>query len=358
LVGSVPDRWVDETGHDPNPYHFHTFDWAKFEGGLNEKFLVEMRYAQAAPGGFKLTDAKRLLHPVEFTSDIDTEWLIAVASKNPLEGKGRTDFKHPAFEAAYEKSHAAVVDFAHYYDNPYLYRSMVQMGERIRDDEKLLTLARWVMDNARSNSADRGAAICVFGYQALEKREMETAKNTLDSIRDYIRETSEENKNPHVLRWRLSLTFLAGKISELLGERANAANWYHAVLEHNWRSFSPILATKTISACFFEGRIHLADGNMEQAKACFARGIEEALAAVKGDMKDIIGNPEQPISFGLTELAEVIDMGSQCANAIANLHLWKRDSGLFWKHVDVKRFGLVSWALDLQRENERLRGLR
>ncbi len=60
--------------------------------------------------------------------------------------------------------------------------------------------------------------------------------------------------------------------------------------------------------------------------------------------------------FYLQELAEVIDMGSQRANAIAHFHLWARDPGLFWRQVDIKRFGLASWARDLERENKRLRG--
>ena len=348
LVASVPDRWT-------NAGHFQVFDWAKLENGLNQHFFVEMRYAQTAPGGFRLTDASRSLRPVQLDAVIDTEWLIAVACKSPLEGRGRGDFKHPGFQASFEKSGAAVVDFAHTYDNPYLYRTMVQMGERIRHDLKLATLAHWVIMNARRDSADRGAAICVFGYQVLEKREITMAARVLDFITDYIGATSDEQKNPHVLRWRLSLTFLAGRVCELMGDRDRAANWYHAVTDCKWRDFSPLLATKTVAACFFEGRIRLADGSIEQAKSCFAQGLDQALAAVKGDLNDVVGNPEQPIPFGLTELAEVIDMGSQCANAIAHSPLWKRDPGLFWKHVDIKRFGLASWAIELEQENQSLR---
>jgi hypothetical protein len=151
------------------------------------------------------------------------------------------------------------------------------------------------------------------------------------------------------------LAFLAGRLCELSGDREKAAHWYHAVPTYDWRNFSPILATKTVAACFFEGRIHLSAGDLDQAKACFSRGLAESLAALKGNLNDVVGNPEQPIPFGLTELAEVIDMGSQCANAIANLPLWNRDPGLFWRQVDVKRFGLASWAKDLERENQELR---
>jgi SAM-dependent methyltransferase len=359
LVASVPDRLVtnvpDETGNNPNPYHLHAYDWAKLEKGLNRHFFVEMRYAQTAPGGFKLTGAGRSLRPVPLDANIDTEWLIAVACKNPLEGCGRNDFKHPGFQASFEKSGAAIVDFARTYDNPYLYRPMVQMGERIRHDLKLATLAHWVTVNARADSADRGAAICVLGYQVLAKREIKMAPKILAFVADYLRVTADEPTNPHVLRWRLSLTFLAGRVCELMGDRKNAANWYHAVAGCKWRDFSPLLATKAVAACFFEGRIWLADGDIEQAKSCFAQGLAEALAALKGDLKDVLGNPEQPIPFGLTELAEVIDMGSQCANAVAHSELWKRDPGLFWKQVDIKRFGLASWALELEQENQRLR---
>jgi 2-polyprenyl-3-methyl-5-hydroxy-6-metoxy-1,4-benzoquinol methylase len=347
LIVSVPDRWVDRT-------NMHMFDWATLETSLNRHFFLEMRYAQTAPGGLLFTDAPRSLRAVQLDAVTDTEWLIAVACKSPLEGAGY-DFKHPEFQASFEKSGAAIVDFARTYDNPYLYRAMVQMGERVRHDLKLATLAYWVITNARADSADRGAAICVFGYQVLEKRETGMAPRVLEFVEDYLRVTAGEQKNAHVLRWRLSLSFLAGRLCELLGDRERAARWYHSVPECGWRSFSPVLATKTIAACFFEGRIHLAEGDIDQAKSCFARGLEEALAALRGDVNDIVGNPEQPIPFGLTELAEVIDMGSQCANAIARLPLWKRDPGLFWKHVDVKRFGLASWAKELERENQELR---
>jgi len=189
----------------------------------------------------------------------------------------------------------------------------------------------------------------------LAKREIRMAVKVLALIADYLRVTSGEQKNRHVPRWRLSLTFLAGRLCELTGDRDQAANWYHSVRDCNWRDFSPVLATKAVAACFFEGRIRLADGDIEQARSCFAHGLGEALAALKGDLNDIVGHPEQPIPFGLTELAEVIDMGSQCANAIAHLPWWKRDPGLFWKHVDIKRFGLASWAMELEQENQKLR---
>jgi hypothetical protein len=83
--------------------------------------------------------------------------------------------------------------------------------------------------------------------------------------------------------------------------------------------------------------------------------VDVALEAAGGDHLRELGSGEGLLPFYLPELAEVIDMGSQCANALANRHLWARNPGLFWRQVDVKRFGLASWAIDVARENARLR---
>ena len=80
-----------------------------------------------------------------------------------------------------------------------------------------------------------------------------------------------------------------------------------------------------------------------------------ALKAAAFPHDEQMGPADKPLSFYLTELAEVIDMGSQCTNAVAHFHLWQRDPGLFWRQVDVRRFGLASWARDLEQENQRLR---
>jgi ubiquinone/menaquinone biosynthesis C-methylase UbiE len=318
--------------------------WSKLEPALKEHFLIEMRYTHTAP---------RILHTIDLNSEVDSEWLIAVACRNPQEAANTADYKHPAFHASFEKSGAAVVDFAHGYDNPYLYRTMVQMGERIHNDLQLATLAHSVIVNARPDSADRGAAICVFGYQVLEHRELQIAPTVLRFICDYLTVTTPDHENRHITRWRVSLTFLAGRICEWTGDRHSAAVWYRAVTRSE--AFSPLLATKTVAASFFEARIHLAEADEEAAKCCFARGLDQALSAIKGNLNEVVGNPEQPIPFGLSELAEVIDMGSQCANALVYLPLWNRSPGLFWKQVDIKRFGLATWAKQLEQENQTLR---
>ncbi|MDC7785706.1 class I SAM-dependent methyltransferase [Rhodoplanes sp. TEM] len=356
LIASVPDRWADETGHDPNPYHFHVFDWQTLAGALNDDFIVEARYLQTAPGGVKLPAATRVLRRIELDADVEAEWVLVVASNNPFaaDEAACSRYSHPAFARALSASGAAVVDFGRGYDNPYLYRLLVQMGERLTDETKLTRLAEWVATYARVGSADQGAGLCVLGYRALEARSCDAARQIVERIQAYDQAAAADRTNPHVARWRVSLAFLAGRLSELTDERGAALDWYGRASEGDWRSFSPLLATKTVAAAFFAGRLCLADGDTVAAHRWFARGIAEAQSAAQSDFRSILGDPNEPIPFGLTELAEVIDMGSQCANAVTALALWQRDPGLFWRQVDIRRFGVASWARDVEKDNQRL----
>ncbi|MBR0711010.1 class I SAM-dependent methyltransferase [Bradyrhizobium liaoningense] len=357
LVASVPDRWSDETGSDPNPYHHHVFDWAKLREGLVEDFVVEARYTQTAPGGFKWQQAARRLVRVPLDSDVEGEWILVVASANPFARAEelRESFRHPAFADALSASGAAVLDFGGCYDNPWLYRTLVQVGERLDDAAVLGRLASWVADNARPDSADRGAALCVAGYRILERRRAQAAGELIGRIESYCRST-RHTTNPHVQRWRISLAFLAGCLCELSGTLDDALKWFSFAAELDWRSFSPILTTKTIAAAFHAARISLAFGDETGARSFFRIGFETALEAARSNPGDFAGSVDSPIPFGLVELAEVMDMGGQCAVAIATLPLWRRAPGAFWSRVDTRRFGLLAWNQALERENAYLRG--
>lgn len=325
--------------------------WEALIEALSDRFLPEKRYAQAAINHDGA--GPHALYPIAMDQPDMAEWMLVVASANPLMGAAhRDDYHHPAFG---QSARAAFVDFGAAYDNPYLYRSMVQMGERLGDDMKLARLAECVIEDSPPASADRGAAIAVLGYRVLEMRLPATVPAILPLIADYLDQPLDDDTSVHVRRWRISLAFLAGRLSELVGDRDAARRWYRDAAESDWARFSPLLATKAIAASFYEARICLADGELETARARFRKGVETALEAAAYPHSEQMGPADQPLSFYLQELAEVIDMGSQCANALANFSTWQRDPGLFWRQVDVRRFGLASWARDLERENERLR---
>lgn len=323
--------------------------WADLVAEAGDRFLPEARIVQQTQGG----------RPVLAKTDVDrpyeSDWMILIASANPLRGADDSaHFTHPAYPPrTTDGALPVVVDFAGSYDNPYLYRAMIQMGERLDDEGRLSDLAEHVILNARAGSADQGSAISVLGYRILEQRRAPLVPVLVGAIREFLDHAT--GNEPHVLRWRFSLMFLAGRLCEMAEARADAVDWYHATSTADWSAFSPLIATKSIGAAFFEGRLHLSDGDLPAAKACFQRGVATALAAAQASHLDALGDPERPVPFYLTELAEVLDMGSQCANAVANLPLWSRDPGTFWRTVDVRRFGLSNWARDLQRENEALR---
>jgi len=327
-------------------------NWAVFAEQMAERFLLETRYVQMPispdPAG------PSALAPIALDQDIAGHWFFLVASANPLMGEGHRDsYRHPAFSSALEPI-PQLVDFGAAYDNPYLYRAMVQMGERLSDDVKLARLAECVIEDSRPDSADRGAALAVLGYRVLEMRMLDAVPTLIALIKDYATPSGANDASPHVGRWRISLSFLAGRLSELVGDREAAKHWYDRASIGDWGAFSALLATKAVAACFYGARLRLAESDEEGALAGFRRGVDIALRAAAVPHAEQMGSPEQPLPFYLQELAEVIDMGSQCANAVAHFHLWPDQPGLFWRQVDVRRFGLASWARDLERENQRL----
>lgn len=317
-------------------------------------FIVESRYAQ--------NEAGRALYPVDLGTP-GSDWLILVACADPLDGASRRDgYVHPGFPAQGGHPQPELVDFTQAYDNPWLYRSMVQLGERIADQGKLAQLAECVIGDSQPASADRGAAIAVLGYRVLEMRMTGSVPAMLAHIDSYMAATAGTMcagaRTAHALRWRVSLAFLAGRLCELAEDRDGALRWFDAAAGEDWSAFSPILATKTVGACFFAGRLRLAQGDKAGAEARFRRGVAAGQRAAAADHTAQIGDPDHPLPFYFQELAEVIDMTAQCANALFHMPLWDRDPGLYWRQVDVRRFGLANWALDLERENDRLRRMR
>lgn len=346
--GRIVLGWRRSEGDNARPR-----DWAMLSDEVAQRFLPEARYVQI-PVDADPTGAHALF-PIALDNPASTDWMMIVAAANPLMGAGQPErYNHPAYPNT-DGPMPALVDFGAAYDNPWLYRSMVQMGERLADDVKLARLAECVIEDSREDSADRGAAIAVLGYRVLEMRRGDLAEAVLPLIAAYVDRPLTDDVPVHVRRWRISLAFLAGRLNELAGHRDDAKRRYREAAEGPWEAFSPLLATKAIAAAFYEARMHLADGDSRTALACFRQGVDTATRATAFPHQEQMGASGEPLPFYFQELAEVIDMGSQCANALAHFPLWDRDPGLFWRQVDIRRFGLASWARDLERENERLR---
>lgn len=81
---SVPNDWADETGKDPNPFHFHVYDWAKLAEQLRRNgFEIEKAWLQDAGGGQKRHLSARSMLEIdpERGPSCDGEWLLVLARK-------------------------------------------------------------------------------------------------------------------------------------------------------------------------------------------------------------------------------------------------------------------------------------
>ena len=340
------------TGRDPG--RFQVFDYSKIRLALESNaFILEARYAHESS---RHPEAKCRLDRLAISPcayESDAECCIVVASANPF-ARAETSYFHPDFWHSAVGTDFRVTDFSRYYDNPWLYRPLVQMGERLDDPSALLVLAREVLSRYPSCSSDYGAALSVIGYQLL------TEKNSaaLDSVMQleltdvYLEQPSE---NPHVLRWKISLAYLAALLALKKGDRLNALRYFTVATKFDPCSFSPLLSTKIVAAWFWIGVLLIADGDNDKARSCFAAGVEAGRQALHAPDGNAIGNPLDPLTFGFPELAEVADMAGQCANALHHLGNFDRSPGKFWQMVDLRRFGLASWAMNLEVELKDLR---
>lgn len=354
FVGSVPNLWCDETGNDPNPHHFHVFDWNKLKAAVGKYFIVDERTAQTAGGGFRLRDSTRVIQniPMEFNGHVDPEWWMISACGNPV--NATTDYTNP-FNRQHQQAAPQHVDFAQYYENPWFYRVMVQLGERIIDKNILTSFCGKVARDSKAGSADQGAALCVIGYQLLESgnASLDDVTILIDLINKY--DQAYAKTNPHAYRWAISLHYIGARLLLAIGKHNEALAAFLSCAAMDVMQFSPLLATKTISSCMYAGLILANMCNYADARKQFLHGIQEAHRVMQGDWKNIVGDLSNPLSFGLQEASEVLEIASLCAQALQALDRQQYVPGYFWERINLKRFGLVEWNKNLERENETLR---
>lgn len=273
-----------------------------------------------------------------------------VLSRNPLV-LSNEPFSHPSFQKS--ESHVSdFIAFSKFYKNPWLYRSMVQMGERITDRDLLRNLALHVSENSAPSSADVGASLCVLGYDFRSRREFSFEPLWRNVATSYISQSSD---NPHVIRWQISLQYLKGLFSLSKGYISRARHDFDLCLQQDPFRFSALLATKTVGSAFLAGTICVSRHDLASAESYYRQGIKSALAALSRIDDNAIGNPNYPTEFGFQEIAEISDMAAQCTAGLHSLPLFSKSPGLFWSRINLKRFGLATWALELKRENDKLR---
>jgi SAM-dependent methyltransferase len=309
LIASVPNEWIDETGTDPNPHHLHVFNRDRLESACRRHFAIERVFGQTAGGGMKLPDAPRRIWPADASSDAAEWWLIA-GMVDPLEAP-RVPFRG-VDRASDDRTH--VLAFARDYDNAWIVRAMVAIGQRTESPGLLHAMAARTLNQAPAASADAGAALCVRIYRAIEA--LETIDGTmLDRLNQYLQLPS---RVPHVVRWQISLRYAAGLYHLAQGDVPAAAAAFEACAECDALAFSPLLATKTVGAALLRGWLAAQARDVDTARRWWTHGVAQAERALQAPWSDLVLSRTSPALFGLREAAVVVDLASQCA---AGLHL-------------------------------------
>ena len=85
FIGSVPNLWMNEHGHNPVPYHLHIYDHTQLHEQVARYFTWTALYRQNAGAGWKRPQPRILQDIPACTPSAedcrDAEWWIAVATK-------------------------------------------------------------------------------------------------------------------------------------------------------------------------------------------------------------------------------------------------------------------------------------
>lgn len=326
LIASVPNQWVDDHGRDPNPHHLHVYDWKKFAAQIGERFLVEKCYRQLAGGGMKFGDRPRRIDAVQFDAtpgsahdlaqpDTEAEWWVVVAMKSPIgaTGDGYRDRSYPdhTVDAAYN-----VTSFARDYDNPWLFRSIVDTGVRCQNPALLRWLCGEVIATARPDSADYGSAACVLAHSLLSQVDPPDFSPAINALNRYIPGAPD---TPHGWRWKISCQSVLAKLLLASGRRDEALAAFETCAAMDYTRFSPLLASKIIDAHHRAGVIHAADGRPDRARRHWKAGLEESRRALSGPWVNIWASPDRPLPWGMHDAAIVADLASRCSAGLTEL---------------------------------------
>jgi SAM-dependent methyltransferase len=311
FICSIPNRWVDESGRDPNPHHLHVFDRSSILQLCGRYFRIERLLGQTAGGGMKASALRRGWNEVVPTSDdgSDPEWWIVVAMKDPLPEPSLA--YREALSAHPACSEWTVTAFERHYENPWIIRALVSRGLRATSSSLLMTLAREVFDRSTPFSADAGAALCVLAYAYAGSKVIPGWLTA--ALRSYC---LAPEGNPHVERWRISNEYALARIELEAGRTVSARELFERCAQRDCLRFSPLLGTKTIDAAFWAGWLSMQARDTAGAGRWWTRGLEEARRVLAGDWTNVIGSTEEPLLFGMRELTDVTDLASRCASGL------------------------------------------
>lgn len=318
FIGSVPNLWCDETGNDPNPHHFHVFDWKRLEDAISQHFIIDARWAQNAGGGFKLWDKQRKMWnvPLNDTREVETEWWVFSANVDPL-----------------NSPHAPQTKEA--YDNPWLQRMMASPAEQLIDKSALTTFSIKAANQARIGSIDHGAALYVICEQLLATNQLtqEVTQKLINSIEKFQTAKSSDNYYSH------SLHLMTGKLLLATGKRHEALDAFLACINDAANDRPSLLAVNRLAACKHAGLIYLNNNQPDDAKIQFEKGMLEAKQLLQGAWSGMLSNDLDFSSSLCDDAIQVFNMANQCIQAIKSIEKNRKMTGYFWDQINLLKLG-------------------
>lgn len=319
IVASVPNDWSDETGEDPNPFHFHVYNFEKFVNELTENFEVEQLLGQTADRVKKLGAVcewtSRPRSYINLGSDtsagFEAEWLLGVATKSPIGASG-IDYTEKAFSDAERRAGGNALAFARDYENPWIVRSLISIGLRTESTELRKKWATRVLEEADATSSDYGAALCVLAYLHCGSPLHKRPNGLLEAIDAYLNEAS--TANPTILRWKVSLTYVYAVLVLERGERDLAKEYLSRVTEYPVATYHATLLTKVAEATYLLGVLYLGDGNTDRARDMWLKG----LAMLRAETSLYLAKPleDLPAGFEMREVSTVVALMGRITDAV------------------------------------------
>lgn len=305
IVASVPNDWSDETGRDPNPYHFHVYDYASFTAQLSRGFDLEEIWAQSADRAKKHDDRhvwipqRRSISElgVHRTAPFEAEWLLAVAAKSPVAAT-KVPYREKLLDDAARIAGGNATAWGRDYLNPWLLKSMVSIGWATRNAELRTAWASRVIEQAPVQSADYGAALCVLLYAKMGDVDL------VALAREFLA-ANARSPNENVGRWRVSIGFALAVKLMIAEDYEGAVRLFQEVTAERALAYHPTLLTKACDAAYLAGVVLMALGRRADALTSWESGYARVMQALNSGLAEVGRSIAQP-EFVLRELAAVM----------------------------------------------------
>jgi glycosyltransferase involved in cell wall biosynthesis/ubiquinone/menaquinone biosynthesis C-methylase UbiE len=337
IVLSVPNDWSDETGEDPNPFHFHVYTWAKILAETQAHFLVESAFVQTADQYKKhkqwAVGTRQLYEtPVDelVANDPECEWCLLVGMKSPLLG-AEVPYTETTYDLYPQNPNWQVTRFDDY-RNPWLVKGLVTIGHRLTNPALLKGLSDQVAEASSKGSPDQGAGLCVKGYQLYADRT--ASRQDVDAFEALCRSYLDTpSTSPQHLRWQVSLCYLLAQLFQKWGESAKAVAYYQSCIGFDCAAYSPTLITKQIHAYRNLGLIASGQGDQEKAAQQWRLAVQAAERALSLDWSAAYGSLDNPSDFGLHELGAIVEGAASCSYALKYIDNAVKKTPQWWHQL-------------------------